>query len=428
MTKFSKIVKYLYSLRSSKGINLTLERIENALNFFGNPQNNFKAIHIAGTKGKGSVSYMLSSILSKKYNVGLYISPHLTDIRERIQINGKKISKREFCKIFEKVKNVIENLNLTFFEALTLIAFLYFSEKKVNIAIIEVGMGGKYDATNVINPLLTIITNISIDHEEFLGKDEISIAKEKAGIIKNNVPLITCVEQKEILDLFKKFCEEKNSLLMHLNNFPESKKYKRSQKFFYNNNEFKIPLLGKHQIRNAICAIKAIEILNENFNFKVSYNEIYNGLRNLKIPGRIEIFRKNPFIIIDVAHNSASFKSLCETIVDLRERENFDAIFVIGILKYKNIRKIFEEIIKISNLIKFIILTKPNYELSCDVFEMKKILDDLKFDKEKILLSCNVEEGIEKALEIKNNNLIIITGSFFTAGEALKILKRKFNR
>ncbi len=415
---YKDIISYLYNLRSSKGIELTLERIRNALNECKNPQEKFKSIHIGGTKGKGSVSTMIASILKENYNVGLYTSPHLIDIRERIQINNKKISKREFVEIFNECKNLIEKFNLTFFEALTLMAFVYFEKKGVEIGVIEVGMGGRYDATNVINPMLSIITNISIDHQEFLGKDEISIAKEKAGIIKENVPLITSVSQDEILNLYKEICRQKNSKLIHLKFFPKGiYKNTKFQEFVYKGKRYKIPLLGFHQIKNAVCAIEAIENLKEK-GIKISDYAIKKGLKNVKIKGRIEIFSDDPLIIVDVAHNKISFKALFDTIKEIREIKNFDKIILIlGILKYKNMEEIFNIVSKFSELIDKIILTKVNYELSAEPEYMKKFLNN-----NNVFCTKSVKEAIDLAKNL--NKPIVIAGSFFTAAEAEGILTK----
>ncbi len=427
--KFSNIILYLYNLRSSKGIDLTVERIKDALSAAGNPHEKFKSIHIAGTKGKGSISTMLASILKESgYNVGLYTSPHLTDFRERIQINGRKVLKNEVCEIFNECKEVIEKFNLTFFEAVTLMSYIYFEKNKIEIAVIEVGMGGRYDATNVINPVLSIISNISIDHQEFLGNDEISIAKEKAGIIKNNVPLITCVSQDEILNLYNTICKQKNSELMHLNFFPKGiYKDLKFQEFVYKNKQYTIPLLGEHQIKNAVCVIEATEKL-KNLGVEILDKAIKNGLSNVLIEGRLEVFKRNPLIIIDVAHNKASFEALFNTMLEIKRMENFKSIIlVLGILKYKNMEEIFNTVSKFSELISTIILTKPNYELAAEPEYMKKFLNF-----ENVFSTGNVKDAIEMALNMnktKTNGTtnittaIVIAGSFFTAAEGKKYLK-----
>lgn len=426
--KFSNVILYLYNLRSSKGIDLTVERIKDVLSAVGNPHEKFKSIHIAGTKGKGSISTMLASILKESgYNVGLYTSPHLTDFRERIQVNKGKILKKEVCEIFNECKKVIEKFNLTFFEVVTLMSFLYFEKKKIEIAVIEVGMGGRYDATNVINPVLSIISNISIDHQEFLGNDEISIAKEKAGIIKNKIPLITCVEQDEILSLYREICKQKNSELIHIKFFPKGmNKDLKFQEFVYKNKQYAIPLLGEHQVKNAVCAIEATKKL-KNLGIEISDKAIKNGLRNVLIEGRLEVFKRNPLIIIDVAHNKASFEALFNTMLEIKRMENFKSIIlVLGILKYKNMEEIFNMISKFSDLISTIILTKPNYELAAEPEDMKKFLNF-----EKVFSTVNVKDAIEMALNMnkKTNNTtnittaIVIAGSFFTAAEGKKYLK-----
>jgi len=427
--KYSYVISYLYNLRSSKGIELTLKRIKDALSVAGNPHEKFKSIHIAGTKGKGSISTMLASILKEShYNVGLYTSPHLIDFRERIQINNRKILKKEVCEIFNECKDIIEKLYLTFFEAVTLMAFVYFERKRADIAVIEVGIGGRYDATNVIKPMLSVISNISIDHQEFLGNDEISIAKEKAGIIKNNVPLITAVSQDEILNLYNKICIQKNSELIVINSFPKGiEKDLKFQEFIYKNKSYTITLLGGHQIKNAVCAINSIKKLRDKGILKISDNAIKNGLKNVRIEGRIEVFKRDPLIIIDVAHNKASFEALFNTMLKIKNTKNFEQIIlIVGILKYKNIKEIFNVVLRFSELITVIILTKVNYELTAELEDMKKNLDADKFKN--VLCACNVQEAIDLAIDLNkkanNANAIVIAGSFFTAAEGKKNLKK----
>lgn len=432
--QYKLILSYLYNLRSSKGINLTLERIKDALSSANNPQDKFKTIHIAGTKGKGSISTMLASVLQNNYKVGLYTSPHLTDFRERIQINNKKISKRDVCEIFNEYKVTIEKFNLTFFEAVTLMAFLYFERNNVDIAIIEVGMGGRYDATNVIKPILSIISNISIDHQEFLGDDEISIAKEKAGIIKDGIPLITCVSQNEILDMYKAICTQNNVEFIVLKTFPKGH-YENlsSQKFVYKNERYTIPSLGQHQVKNAVCVIEAIEKLNKGKAIQISNADIKNGLRNVKIKGRLEVYTpsiRHPLILIDVAHNKASFEALFETISELKLTDigNFEKIIlVVGILKYKNMGEIFKVVSKFSELISTIILTRPNYELAAEPNDMRKFINFK--DAKDVFCTSNMNGAINHALNLVNlnkkttNSCIVITGSFFTAAEGKETLK-----
>ena len=292
-----------------------------------NPHNNFKSIHIGGTNGKGSCSHMLSSILQEAdYKVGLYTSPHLVDFRERIKINGDMISEDSVSKFMHGNFDFFESNNFSFFEMTVGLAFDYFSKNKVDIAIIEVGMGGRLDSTNIINPILSIITNISLDHTRFLGSNIYDIAKEKAGIIKENIPVVIGETQQEISPIFKDTAKSKNSEIIFADHF------------IYDN--YDCDLKGDYQKKNIKTVLKSTEIL-KHLDYKINDSHIETGLNNVTnntgLHGRWQVIQKKPMIICDTAHNEAA---LVEVISQLTDMDYLDLHFIIGFSNDKDLEKI----------------------------------------------------------------------------------------
>ena len=292
-----------------------------------NPQNNFKSIHIGGTNGKGSCSHMLSSILQEaNYKVGLYTSPHLVDFRERIKINGDMISEDSVSKFMHENFDFFESNNLSFFEMTVGLAFDYFSKNKVDIAIIEVGMGGRLDSTNIINPILSIITNISLDHTRFLGSNISDIAKEKAGIIKDNIPVVIGQTQQEISPIFTDIAKSKKSEIIFADHF------------IYDT--YNCDLKGDYQKKNIKTVLKSTKILKD-LDYKINDSHIKTGLNNVSnntgLQGRWQVIQRKPMIICDTAHNEAA---LGEVISQLTKMEYSELHFIIGFSNDKNLKKI----------------------------------------------------------------------------------------
>lgn len=292
-----------------------------------NPQNNFKSIHIGGTNGKGSCSHMLSSILQVAgYNVGLYTSPHLVDFRERVRINGDMISKDSVSSFMLENFDFFEQNNFSFFEMTVGLAFDYFSKNKVDIAIIEVGMGGRLDSTNIINPLLSVITNISLDHTKFLGTNITDIAQEKAGIIKENIPVVIGETQNETKPIFIDTAKSKSSEIVF------------ADQFDYENLD--CDLKGDYQKKNIKTVLKSTEIL-KNLDYKINDSHIKTGLNNISnntgLQGRWQVIQRKPMIICDTAHNEAA---LGEVISQLTKMEYSELHFIIGFSNDKNLKKI----------------------------------------------------------------------------------------
>ena len=327
-------------------LNTTIE----ILNHLGNPQHNFKSIHIAGTNGKGSVSHSLASVFQEAgYKTALYTSPHLRDFRERIRINGEMISEDKVVSFIDENKQKLEELELSFFEMTVAMAFDYFSKEKVDIAIVEVGMGGRLDSTNVIRPELSLITNISLDHVKFLGENETLIAVEKAGIIKPETPIVIGETQERSKDVFIEKAKEQNApiyfadqIIVCRKNETESIEYQDFD--IYKNNalylkNLQYPLLGNYQKKNLATIICALDIVRDKFNIKDEH--ILNGLAkvitNTSLMGRWQIINKKPLAIADTGHNVAGIN---EVVKQLSETK-FDKLhFVLSVVNDKDIEGI----------------------------------------------------------------------------------------
>lgn len=320
------------------------------LNYLNNPQDNFKSIHIAGTNGKGSTSHSLASVFQEAgYKTGLYTSPHLRDFRERIRINGEMIPENEVVTFIEKNKRKLEELELSFFEMTVAMAFDYFSKEKVDIAIIEVGMGGRLDSTNVIKPELSIITNISLDHVKFLGDNEEKIAIEKAGIIKSDIPVVIGETQEGCKNVFIVTAKEKKSPIYFADQIFEciendsiSTEYNNFNIYKDNNIYLKnlsFPLLGDYQKKNLLTIICALDILRNSFN--IEERHICDGLKklvkNTGLMGRWQLINTNPLAIADTGHNVAGIMEVTKQLA----KTKFDKLhFVLSVVNDKDIEGI----------------------------------------------------------------------------------------
>ena len=337
----------MYQKIGAKAYKPDLGNITELLDFLGNPQNNFKTVHVAGTNGKGTVSHTLASIFQEcGYKTGLYTSPHLLDFRERIRINGQMIPEQNVIDFIGDNKAKFEEMQLSFFEMATGMAFDYFAKEKVDIAIIEVGLGGRLDSTNVIKPELSVITNISLDHVNMLGDTLAEIAVEKAGIIKPNTPVVIGETQPETKDVFIKKAEECKAPIYFADQIVDCDKVHIEsldyQKFdIWKDNELYIeavefPLLGYYQKKNLATVICAVEILKEKFN--IDKKDIVNGLefvvKNTNLMGRWQILSRQPLVIADTGHNVGGIKEIVMQLSDMSFRKLH---FVLGCVNDKDI-------------------------------------------------------------------------------------------
>jgi dihydrofolate synthase/folylpolyglutamate synthase len=429
---YKDTIEYLFNLKIY-GMSLGLERIEYLLKVLGSPHKDLKAIHITGTNGKGSVGAMLSSILhSAGYKVGLFTSPHLVSFEERIVVNGKRIPKEKVCSLMERIKPIAESMTKngkfdhpTFFEVATAMAFEHFSEEEVDYTVLEVGLGGRLDATNVITPLVSVITTIALDHTHVLGTSLEEVAREKAGIIKSGVPVVTGIEDEVILDMIKKICKEKKCEV-----YASKEKGKYTLKeadldaqifdievngIRYKN--FKIHLLGEHQLKNALTVGLTIDVLKRK-DINIQEKSVRKGFETTRWPGRLEILQENPTVILDCAHNPAGMKALRSALEQLFRGKK--VTFVMGIMRDKDIPGIVKEI---TNMADNIIITKPTFERAA---EPEIIEREAKKYCSNVLIKSGVEDAVSYALKnAAKNDIICITGSIFNVGEALKAIGRR---
>ena len=406
------------------GIKLGLERIKYICKKLGNPQDKYQIIHVGGSNGKGSVCQFLNSILCLNgYKVGVYTSPHLQRFSERFVVDGKKISEKEIINLFEKIKPIVEEMKdtPTFFEVTTAMAFQYFSDKKVEYAIIEVGLGGRFDATNIVNPLVSVITNVSLEHQDRLGKKIEEIAFEKAGIIKNKVAVVTATSGKALEVIKKKLIENNNSAIFVDKNFYEkiSGGIDWQQYLIHGvlkDYDLKIQMPGTFQGENLAVAIATVEALQRNGVF-ITDESIVKGAECTKYIGRMEIFGFEPILLLDGAHNIAGISALKESIEKDFVFKNL--ILIIGILSDKNIDAMLKIITQIADKV---IVTKSSNEKACNSVFLKNKALKAGFKKE-IVVKEKLTDAIAFAKSVaKKDDLILITGSLFTVGDARNIL------
>ena len=418
ITSYKDAIEYLYSLQKY-GIKFGLSKTSNIMKAIGNPHHGRRYIHVAGTNGKGSVSAMLESILMKTgIKVGLYSSPHLVRFAERFRINGKEIPQAKTVDLVNELRGVIDHSEPpTFFEATTAMALSYFARERADLSIMEVGMGGRLDATNVIKPLVSVITNISLEHQDFLGNSLIDIAKEKAGVIKKGVALVTAAEQPSVIKLFKEICERKRSVFRRLGEDFRYRSKGSEMSYFGINRDLKglrPGLIGRYQNRNIALALAVIEILETN-GFRISERDIRDGLAEIEWPGRLQIISSDPLVIVDGAHNPTAVRKLADSIT---KGFSYDRLIaVMGIMEDKDIKNIIR---LISTVADYIICTRPDYYRAADPWRIMKEVNGLGKQGEAV---DSMSEGVNKAKSMASSrDLILITGSLFTIGEALTIL------
>lgn len=403
-----ELLNNLYKFNISNNIKPNTDNIINFLNKIDNPEKNLKYIHVAGTNGKGSVCFMLSNILREAgYKTGLYISPHIYNIRERIQVNNKLISEKDFADLTEYLYNCCLSfkINLTYFEFLTVLSFLYFNKHNCDIVVLETGLGGKYDATNVIkNNICSVITSISLDHTQILGNNIQKITLEKAGIIKPNSCTIIGPNQKNIVyQNIKKVCDLKNNKFVISNsNKIKFKTNNFNLVFNYKNLEINTKLTGEYQKEN-ICTV--LTVLEEIFNIvPVSKQNIKNSLEKLCIPCRMQIINTKPLIILDAAHNISGAEKLKLFIKNDLKNQKITAI--IGIFKDKDVNNILKEL---SGCFNKIITIQSNSERAMNIEDLTK-LAKLYFTE--VFSYYNINNLKNILNKISDQEIVIIFGSF----------------
>lgn len=435
MPSYENTLDYLFSLQNS-GIKLGLERIEALMALLRFPYNDYPTVLVGGTNGKGSVSAILASILKEAgYRVALYTSPHLVRFNERIRVDGVKISDAELVELTEKLRALVEgspdqaglpsDLSPTFFEFTTALALTYFQEKGVDIAILEVGMGGRLDATNVVSPKLSIITSIALDHESSLGDDIAGIAGEKAGIIKKGSSVVSGLLCPKARSVIERISDERGAKL-----FMAGDDFKVEDAagggFDYSDSAGEIPglkvsLYGAHQQQNAALAIRALGELSD-VGFCTSPGEIKRGLSAVVWPGRCELVKSAPKVILDCAHNESAASALCEALSGFTYRR---LILVLGIMADKDIVGI---LTKLAQKADHLILTSPKVKRAEKPGVLMAKAEELIARRGlSVTLSVagSVEEAILSALDMaKEDDLICVSGSVFTVGEAMSFFEQ----
>ena len=411
---------------SWKGIMLGLERMELVMDLLGNPQNECKYIHVAGTNGKGSTSAMLSSILTKAgFKTGLYTSPHLVKYNERFKINGEDMSDEDFCEAAEAVKKVTEPLRDQFipsvFERITAMAFYWFAKEKCDIVILEVGMGGRLDATNIIKkPELSIICNLDLEHTAELGNTIEQIAFEKGGIIKPGAPVVLYSQTPEAEGVIKDICEERGCELTIT--APDQaavlSRGKDGQAFDYRNRKnIFLNLIGSYQYNNALTVADAVDVLQKNWN--IPEEAVYEGYANVKWPGRFQLIYKDPLFLVDGAHNPNGVRELARCMKEYFPGEKFT--FLYGVMADKD----YEDMIKaIAPYAKGFIAVTPRSERALASSSLKEELEEITglpaYD------AHSVEEGMEQAVQLHSEGEnICVFGSLYQVGDVLTFLDKQ---
>jgi len=425
-SRYRDALDYLYSLTNS-GIKLGLENTSKLLKHFGNPQLGTRTIHISGTNGKGSTAAITESILRNSgLKTGLYTSPHLLDFRERIQINRILIEKDKATELILKIKEAVDKINvpITFFEFGTVMAFLYFKEQQTDVNILEVGLGGRLDATNLCKAEISIITSISRDHIEYLGKDLKQIAFEKASIIKEGGTVFAHLPDEEIFNVVNSLAESRAASIFRLSNDFEVTQIecsRGSQTFnFYDKSiqfkNLKLALMGQFQTQNAGLAIAAcLKFLESS-----KESEIRKGLENVYWEGRLEVVSDSPTVVLDCAHNVASVRNMT---LEVCKNIDFDRCFVIlGLMKDKEVDNIIEILSQFGDLFFLIQVNPPRGETT------EKLKEKLNKYNKPVQVSISVSDALQAAKELaKPKDLVCITGSIFTVAEAKKCFQHEKN-
>jgi dihydrofolate synthase/folylpolyglutamate synthase len=463
---YHETVHYLYNL-SKHGIKLGLDNIARLLSRLDDPHKSFISVHVAGTNGKGSTSAIIASILQASgLRVGLFTSPHLTSFTERIRINGAEISEDEIVRLTDHIRKTAAGINdfyPTFFEVATALAFLYFKSRAIDIAVLEVGMGGRLDATNIVTPEVSVITNISYDHREFLGESLRQIASEKAGIIKKGVPAVISRQEPEAIEVIgNKAKEENTDLYIYGRDFSSAMKREDLSAIFFDYSEdslalhdLSLPLIGEHQMQNASVAIKAAKIALNAPDLRRCLSSapfagvttgdvpplpdirhiIREGLKNVRWPGRLEFISRNPAVIIDGAHNPAAAAALARTLKTLFLGRYSRIVLVLGIMSDKDIPGIMKPLLPLASDVA---VASPAYDRAASPEKLADVAVSLGFPD--VHVSPTVRDAIDYAIGKasgfreahrdggsfnSNSELIVITGSFYTIGEAKEAFGQK---
>jgi len=407
--------------------NYDLRRVEELLLRLGNPHLAAKSVHIAGTNGKGSIAAMVTAALTASgYTTGLYTSPHLNELRERFKVNGELITQGELIALVEKLKPEVEAVNqkatygeLTTFELLTALGFVHFKLKGADFQVLEVGLGGRLDATNVIQPEVCIITSISFDHMDVLGSSLTELASEKAGIIKPGSMVVTSPQPDEVAQVIEKTCLNCEAGLVRVGSDVvwqslgfDSKRQLLQVRGKLGSYKLSIPLLGYYQLENAATAVAALEVLAGK-GFNISRDSIINGLAQVSWPGRFQILSHHPLLVVDGAHNPDSARKLKQSLVQYFDFHR--AILVIGVSSDKDVAGIISELVP---LFDKVIVTRSRHPRAMALEQLIAVFR--RFGVEVQAVDA-VSEALSLALSMAGGrDLVCVSGSLFVVAEAIE--------
>ncbi len=426
---FDRNLAYLYGLQSH-GIKPGLSRTIALLGALGDPHRAFRVVHVGGTNGKGSTAAMVASVLGAQgYRVGLYTSPHLVDFTERIRINGAPISPERVGELTEAIRHAAGTRLMeppTFFEATTTLAFAHFAERGVQYAVVEVGMGGRFDATNILTPLVSVITTIGLDHQEYLGETPEAIAREKAGIVKRSLPVVTGRLGAGSLRVIRAAASDQLAPCFSLGEdfdiLGES-----PQRFAYRGvwrsyDGLSCPLAGRHQLDNAACALAALELADER-GARVGEGAIRDGIRTVRWPGRLELAGRKPDLLLDGAHNPQAAEALAAYLTTLRARRGLAGrgriILVLGMMRDKDHRSVLARLTAVPGVAQLIV-TRAAHPRAAASEDLARKGADLGVP---VLVCPSVGEAFARARALAGpDDTILITGSLLVVGEAKAIL------
>jgi dihydrofolate synthase / folylpolyglutamate synthase len=418
--RYEDAIKFIYNLELF-GIKMGLDNITRFLDHLGNPQNSFKTIHVAGTNGKGSVSSLMFSVLCRAgYKTGVFTSPHLVDFRERFRTNAGNIDKRSLAAFVAENRQFIIDARITFFEISTALALWYFRKVGVDIAVIEVGLGGRLDATNVIRPRVSVITHIDFDHTKNLGPTLDKIAREKAGIIKAGVPLVTGEKRPELLTLFQEVCAERGTKLYRATKLKREFEYTRSgMSFAYHRRgapaeKLESSLAGAHQIDNIGIVLKCVELLNRD-GVSISDRAVRLGLKHCPWPARFQRVANKPTIVLDAAHNADGTRALVATFK--KAFPGKQALLLCGFLERPDHDVIMQEY---SAIVRRAVLTKPDSTRAAEIEGViwAAVGAGIDFD-----VKLKISDAVDRVLKLAGkDDVVVMSGSHYTLGEAIKRL------
>lgn len=405
-----------------------LRGIRTLLATSGHPERTLRCVHVAGSNGKGSTAAMIaSSLTAAGYRTGLYTSPHLVDFSERIRIDGRPISGKAVLHLTRRLRKAIERHGVTFFEAVTAIAFQYFAEEKVDVAVIETGLGGRLDATNVLKPLVSVITTISLEHTDLLGNSLSKIAYEKAGIVKSGAPCVTGVKSLPALRMIEAACRKRRSTLLRvpgggitIHRLRLSGSVVSISIGGITLKRLNLSLAGKHQVRNAVLAILALRELALK-GFRIHEEAIRRGMESVNsltgLTGRLSLISRNPFTIVDVAHNAEAVRTLVKALGEFRIGK---VTVVFGVMKDKPAAAM---IGSLAPLARSVAAVQPRTDRSLPAQSIER---EFRRRRIPVFFKGPVAKGMLRARSLAGRKgMILVTGSHFVVGEALAAMKRK---